>query len=261
MHTLYSISFNPKLSGIRISNAIWQLRKSRLCNLLSLHKILFLISSTARIEPWVSPFPKSITICCTLVTQSVFLTTPPMTPSESLLKLQHLKPCLRSTDLGSTFFQWVLVDVCACWSLRPFATAHGLRSGSWSQWFLGISSEPTGVYIPQSNYFLFYGYFCQTWRSLSICDRAQPPGLRCPLKLEAKSRTGFQPWPCWIWNLSGNEAKFSRVLTDLLQVIFIHAWSCPKPPCVWFQAFSNVAQWLSIFLVFQISLMITVNKW
>lgn len=114
MHTLYSISFNPKLSGIRISNAIWQLRKSRPCNLLSLHKILFPISSTARIEPWVSLFPKSITICCTLVTQSVFLTTPPTTPSESLLKLQHLKPCLRSTDLGLTFFQWVLVDLCAC---------------------------------------------------------------------------------------------------------------------------------------------------
>ena len=110
----YSISLNPKLRGIRISNAIWQLRKSRLWNLLSLHKILFLISSTVRIEPCVSLFPKSVTVCCTLAIQSIFLTTPPMTPSESLLKLQHLKLRLRSTDFGSTLFQWFLVDFCAC---------------------------------------------------------------------------------------------------------------------------------------------------
>ena len=72
MHTLCSISFNPKLSWMRISNAIWQLRKSRLWNILSLHKILFLISSAGRIEPWVSLFPKSITIYRTLAIQSVF---------------------------------------------------------------------------------------------------------------------------------------------------------------------------------------------
>lgn len=179
-------------------------QKSRLWNLLSLHKILFLISNTVRIEPWVSLFPKS-TVCCTLAIQSMFLTTPPMTPSESLLKLQHLKPCLRSTDLGSTLFSMVpgwLVCLLKfenyCYTTWP-SSAHGANDS------LVLVPGQLECISPKAIISSSIVISVRLGEAGPFITELKLPGLRCLLKVEAKFRVGFQLWPCGIWNLSGNE--------------------------------------------------------